>query len=180
MNGVCRLLFDWFGELDSPLKPMILEKTTANAVRMRWLQRAFPEAAFLGVVRNGYAVVEGIKRKGSKPVERGARHWRRVNEIMLSDATQVKRFMLIRYEDFVAAPRDSLNKIAEFLDLRLDDSRAEYSRIDRGSADGSPAAIRDMNAESIRRRDEAEIRAITHEAGEVLARLGYTRLPETR
>lgn len=165
-TDVPRLLFDWLGELALPLKPMILEKTTANAVRMRWLQRAFPEAAFLGIVRNGYAVVEGIKRKGEKSVARGARHWRQVNEIMLDDAKNVKKFLLVRYEDFVAAPRETLSRIAEFLDLQKDDI-------------GSPrTSIQDMNAWSIGRLDETELRAITHEAGDFLATMGYTRLAD--
>ena len=167
-NGVSRLLFDWLEELAVPLKPMILEKTTANAVRMRWLQRAFPEAAFLGIVRNGYAVVEGIKRKGGKSVARGARHWRQVNEIMLNDAKHVKKFLLVRYEDFVAAPRETLSRIAEFLDLQMDDIRAPKT------------SIQDMNAQSINRLDEAELRAITHEAGDFLATMGYARLTEAR
>jgi hypothetical protein len=33
-----------------------------------------------------------------------------------------------------------------------------------------------MNAESVNRLDEAEIRVITHEAGELLAKMGYARL----
>ena len=166
-NGVPRLLFDWLGELASPLKPMILEKTTANAVRMRWLQRAFPGAAFIGIVRNGYAVVEGIKRKGGKSVARGARHWRQVNEMMLNDAKHVNKFLLVRYEDFVAAPRETLFRITEFLELQMEDIRAVRT------------SIRDMNAPSISRLDKAELRVITHEAGELLAKLGYARLEDT-
>ena len=167
-DEVPRLLFDWLGELAMPLKPLILEKTTANAVRMRWLQRAFPDAAFVGIVRNGYAVVEGIKRKGGKSVERGARHWKKVNEIMLEDAEHVKKFLLVRYEDFVAAPRETLLRIADLLELRVDDIR-----VARGS-------IGDMNEKSISRLDEAELRVIAHEAGECLARMGYAGLKEAQ
>lgn len=167
-TDVPRLLFDWLGELALPLKPLILEKTTANAVRMRWLQRAFPGAAFLGIVRNGFAVVEGIKRKGGKTVLRGARHWRKVNEIMLEDAERVNNFLLVRYEDFVAAPQSTLSRIAEFLDVRLDCIRAART------------SIQDMNAQSISRLDEAELRVIAHEAGDCLARLGYARPAEAQ
>ena len=175
-SGVPRLLFDWLGELPRPLKPMILEKTTANTVRMRWLQRAFPGAAFIGIVRSGYAVVEGIKRKGGKSAERGARHWKLVNEMMLNDATHVKKFLLVRYEDFVASPRETLLRIAEFLGLGSDDIVAAYDRPDQSALNSSRESIRDMNAESIGRLDEAELRVITREAGNVLARLGYAPL----
>jgi hypothetical protein len=66
LRPVPRLLFDWLEALGTPLSPRILEKTTANAVRMRWLHQAFPRSAFIGVVRNGYAVAEGIRRKGTR------------------------------------------------------------------------------------------------------------------
>jgi hypothetical protein len=164
-RDVPRLLFDWLGELDTPVKPMILEKTTANAVRMRWLERAFPGAAFVGIVRNGFAVVEGIKRKGSKTVARGARHWKLVNEMMLDDAQLVKRFLLVRYEDFVAAPQATLSKIAEFLGIRLDHIEA------------TGRSIQNMNAQSISRLHNSEIRTIAREAGDCLVQLGYT-LPD--
>jgi hypothetical protein len=175
-TDVPRLLFDWLGELTQPLKPMILEKTTANAVRMRWLQRAFPEAAFIGIVRNGYAVVEGIKRKGHKSADRGARHWKLVNEMMLNDAVHVKNFLLVRYEDFVASPQEALLRIAAFLEIPSDDVWTAYKRVYSSGPDESRTLVRDMNAESIGRLNHAEIQAVTREAGNVLARMGYARL----
>ena len=80
----------------------------------------------------------------------------------------VKKFLLVRYEDFVAAPRETLFRIAEFLDLQMDDIRAART------------SIRDMNARSISRLDEAELRVITHEAGDFLAKMGYARLAEAQ
>jgi hypothetical protein len=170
-TGVPRLLFDWFGELAPPLKPMILEKTTANAVRMRWLERALPGAAFIGIIRNGYAVVEGIRRKGGKSVARGARHWRLVNEMMLSDAKQVRNFLLVRYEDLVAAPQQTLSGISEFLDLKSNAIWTAFQNGDANLTEDSRMSFVDMNAQSISRLDESELRVITHEAGELLARM---------
>jgi hypothetical protein len=135
---------------------------------MRWLQRAFPEAAFVGIVRNGFAVAEGIKRKGSKPVARGARHWRQVNESMLDDAKHVQKFLLVRYEDFVAEPRETLIKIAKFLDIRLDNIGAART------------SIQNMNAKSISRLDATEIQTIAQEAADCLARMGYARHEEAQ
>jgi hypothetical protein len=176
--GVSRLLFDWLGELPLPLKSMILEKTTANAVRMRWLARAFPGAMFLGIVRNGYAVVEGIKRKGGKSVARGARHWRLVNENMLSDAQHVEKFLLVRYEDFIATPRDTLVRIAHHLGLQFDDIWPAFQRFDCNATENPRTSIQDMNSQSFKRLEEAEIRVINQEAGDLLARMGYSRLAE--
>jgi hypothetical protein len=168
-----RLVFDWSLELEKPLKPKILEKTTANAVRMRWLQRAFPRAAFIGVVRSSYAVVEGIKRKGSKPVDRGARHWKRVNQIMLEDAKRVERFLLVRYEDFVTSPQQTLPRLADFLGLRHDQLVEAFGRIDRNPTESSRGSIQEMNSASLRRLSREELQVITRESGSLLADLGY-------
>jgi hypothetical protein len=177
---VPRLLFDWFQELDRPVKARILEKTTANAVRMRWLQRVFPGARFIGIVRNGYAVVEGIKRKGNKAVDRGARHWKRVNEIMLEDATQVRNFLLVRYEDFVSSPQETLPRIAQFLDLTSEELEAAFAHTGRRPAGGSGTSmIQNMNALSLQRLDEEERRIVTREAGELLNELGYAALRDS-
>lgn len=170
---VPRLLFDWLQELDKPPKAMILEKTTANAVRMPWLQRAFPRAAFIGIVRNGYAVVEGIKRKGNKAVDRGARHWKRVNEIMLDDAKRVSKFLLVRYEDLVTSPQETLPRLASFLELTTEELEEAFARVDRNPTESSRTSIRDMNALSLQRLDQQELQTITHEAGELLVELGY-------
>ena len=172
MQGVPRLWFDWLAAANHPVKDRILEKTTANAVRMKWLQAAFPRSAFVGTVRNPYAVAEGIKRKGGKDVARGARHWRRVNEIMLEDARDVRRFLLTRYEDFVAAP--------ERLTQQLENVLGVGSRAGPIAIADSARDIRDMNAASIDRLSADEIGIVTAEAGELVPRMGYAPLQTGR
>jgi hypothetical protein len=39
-----RLLHDWMRDLPAPVHEIIVEKTPANAVRMEWLQKAFPRS----------------------------------------------------------------------------------------------------------------------------------------
>lgn len=173
LDCVPRLVFDWSLELSAPLMPRILEKTPANAVRMRWLQRAFPRSSFIGIVRNGYAVVEGIKRKGGKDVRRGARHWRRVNEVMLDDAPHLQRFLLVRYEDFVHQPHETLERLAGFLGVPAADLEQGFARVDARFARDSRRGIEDMNARCIERLSAEELRIITAEAGDLLRRFGY-------
>lgn len=168
-----RLVFDWIYELPSPAKEKILEKTTVNAVRMLWLQRAFPNSAFIGVVRNGYAVAEGIKRKGKKSVERGASHWARVNAIMAEDAGKVDRFLLVRYEDFVGMPEATLGRLATFLSIPEHDLCEGFDHINRSPTASSNVAIQDMNARSIERLSPAELVTIRQCAEPQLSLYGY-------
>lgn len=172
---VPRLVFDWVREAEQPLKSVFLEKTTANAVRMRWLDRAFPRAFFIGVVRNGYAVAEGIKRKGGQTIHRAIRHWVRVNELMLDDARAVRRFQLVRYEDFAAAPWQVLQDLVDFLGL---DPGAVSAARTSGAAlvQLSPAQeVRDMNAASIARLSSEEKAVVAAEAADLMTRFGYEK-----
>ena len=173
IERVPRLVFDWVSEVAVPLKGAFLEKTTANAVRMRWLDRAFPRAAFIGVVRNGYAVAEGIKRKGHQPVHRAIRHWVCVNQLMLKDARAVRRFHLVRYEDFAAAPQQVLPGLIGFLGL---DPRPGGTALEPGASAVRPALdqpVRDMNAASIARLSRDEKTIVATEAAQLMAKFGY-------
>jgi hypothetical protein len=173
IDCVPRLVFDWVREAEQPLKSAFLEKTTANAVRMRWLDRAFPRASFIGVVRNGYAVVEGIKRKGRQPALRAIRHWVRVNQIMLQDARAVRRFRLVRYEDFVTTPHDVVLSLVKFLGI---DMGSGGGALGEGAVLAQPSPgqhVRDMNAGSISRLSIDEKAVVAAEAADLMLRLGY-------
>lgn len=160
-----RLLFDWLRELGPGVKSRVLEKSTVNAVRMRWLQAVFPRALFIGVVRDAHAVTEGIRRKAHKSMQRSARHWTLVNRLMLEDARSVQRFQLVKYEEFVSAPAQALPQLAHFLDLPVQELQEAFDR----------NAVKNMNAQSLSRLSEADLRAVANEAGTLLDELGYRR-----
>ena len=162
-----RLLHDWLREYETPMEHILIEKTTANAVRMPWLQKAFPNSYFIGLVRNGYAVTEGVRRKGQKSINRGARHWNAANKIMLDDAVHIHRFMKLSYEDMTAQPYDSLQKITEFLDLKIN------CLATRDVAAPLLDGVRNMNAESIARLNTNDMNTVQLEANEMLSHLGY-------
>ncbi len=170
-----RLLHDWMRELSTPIQETIVEKTTANAVRMLWLQKAFPHSYFIGLVRNGYAVTEGIRRKGLKSVERGACHWNMVNKIMVKDAQNINNFLLLRYEDLVNKPNDVARQLGGFLELEPDGLQnaliGMFSFSTVLGKGGQP--IRNFNSESVKKLNSDDIRKIYHEACEMLNYFGY-------
>lgn len=171
-----RLVHDWMRKLAHPVRETIVEKTTANAVRMRWLQEAFPRSYFIGLVRNGFAVTEGICRKGRKSVERGARHWNRVNELMLRDAGSVERFLLVKYEDLVTKPGAAAARLAEF--LALDAERVALATAGKYDfctlSGGGSQSISNMNLRSISRLSASDLDTIRRFAGPMLERLDYS------
>jgi hypothetical protein len=44
-------------------------------------------------------------------------HWRRCHRLFLADSSHLRRFIVLRYEDFTAAPENSLSRLWRFLEL---------------------------------------------------------------
>ncbi len=171
-----RVIKEWAMRLDTR-KPVLLEKSPPNVSKMRWLEKHFKEAYFIGIIRNGYAVAEGITRKGDPqhlasgwPIEKSAYQWKRSNEIMFQNAEQVKRFMLVTYEDVADDPYAELNRITKFLDISGFDAEI---RTKKWGIHERNENVRNMNAESIERLDPEDIRKIDNVAGELLQKFGY-------
>jgi len=174
-----RLQKEWGMRLDLR-KPVLLEKSPPNAAKTRWLQKHFENAHFVGIVRNGYAVSEGISRKAEPrhladgwPIEMSAYQWKRSNEILIRDAEYLKKFIWVKYEDLAADTLGTLNKIAEFIGV----ARFEGNELGRSwKIHERDEAIRDMNEASIAKLQPGDIEAINQVAGNLLTSFGYKLL----
>jgi hypothetical protein len=165
-----RLKRQWGARYNDPSRRVLIEKSPTNAGRTRWLQRHFENAYFIGIVRNGFAVAEGIRRKAGHPIGLAARQWRVSNEIMLADFEQLRHRMLIRYEDLTDDLRTQMERVGAFLELDVE----KFSGMDRTwQIHGNPSSVRNMNPLSLSSLSEEEMDAVRDEAGEMLARFGY-------
>jgi hypothetical protein len=180
--NVTRLKKEWGMRLDRS-RPIFLEKSPPNAARTRWLQRHFENAHFIAIVRNGYAVAEGIRRKAEPyhlrdgwPLELCARQWNRSNEVLLEDSAHLKKVIWVKYEDLAAHTERELSRVLSFLDLADHrDSSIDVARSWAVHEKDEP--IRDMNPESISRLTPAELEIVTREATPMLRHFGYEILP---
>jgi hypothetical protein len=170
-----RLLHDWMRDLPTPIHEVIVEKTPANTVRMEWLQTVFPRSYFIGLVRNGYAVVEGMRRKNRKPIEQSAHHWNLINEILIQQAAQVDHYLEIRYEDLTNNLIGTAEQLAKFLELGSDHfSAAMGGQFSFETIVGvAPQRIRNLNAESIASLTADDIETIRAKATPMLDYFGY-------
>lgn len=151
------------------------------------LAAEFPGAAFLIMVRNPYAVAEGIIRRGpaAGPVAPGdslaaaaARHI--VAALAAQEANRVAlgaRAVFFTYEAMCAAPKTVTARVAalapELADLDLAHARPVKGRYDE--------PLRDMNAEQIARLTPgqiADLDAVFAAHRPLLARFGYDRVGE--
>jgi len=170
-----RLVHDWMRALDEPVRELVVEKTPANVLRMEWLQAVFPDCRFVGLVRNGYAVAEGIRRKVGTPVERGARHWDAVNRRMIESSSAVRHYLELRYEDLVEQPDATAQRLARFLGIDADRvGEAMHGQFRFSTVLGTrELALRNLNEESIRRLSGQDLRIIRENAGAMLEHFGY-------
>lgn len=168
--NVRRLQRQWGAEFNDPLRPVLLEKTPTNAARTRWLQANFERAYFIGIIRDGRAVAEGIRRKTGHGLDVAARQWSRSNEIMLQDFAHLERSLLVTYERLTAAPDEVLAEVLTFLDLPPLDNQLHEREWEIHE---QQSAIRNMNERSLSTLSETDLEVIEAEAGPMLRRLGY-------
>ena len=159
----------WCGYMSNPLLPVFLAKSIPNAARVEWLNANFPNAHFIALIRNGYAVAEGIHRKAGQSVEIAAKQWQQSNRIMLDQLDKVERKLVLRYEDLTSKPAKTLEKVMAFLDLDMSKLQADK----QWTVHGETSKIRNMNPRSIARLSDEEKAFIEREAGEMLQAFHY-------
>ncbi len=168
---VDKLKRQWGGRFNDIKKPVLLEKSPPNAVRVRWLQKHFENAHFIGIIRNGYAVSEGIRRKTRHDIRKAALQWSNANEIMLADFEHLERKKLIRYERLTEKPEEVIGEVCEFIGIEADEILVEGKwRIHR-----NVSTIKNMNYLSFGRLSNEDYSIIEKVAGDMLKRLSYSR-----
>ncbi len=165
-----KLKRQWCGMMSDPRLPVFIEKSIPNAARIEWLNRHFDNAYFIALVRNGYAVSEGINRKAGQSVEIAAKQWQQSNRIMLDQLDKVKNKLILKYEDITAQPAEQMQGIMDFLEL--DGSQLLADR--KWTVHGVTSNIRNMNARSLSRLSEEDKEYIYREAHELLDYFDYS------
>jgi hypothetical protein len=172
--GLFLLKYDWLKHRATRGGEYILEKSPPNCVRIPWLREKFPNSKFLCVIRNGYAVSEGIMRRNLKVPERGfniqrsAEHWYKANKVMFTDLEQmieekklsIDDYVIIKYEDFCENPINELSKIEQMLKI----SDWSYKDLEN---------IRNFNDAQISRLSSQDIQTIKIIASEMLEKFDY-------
>ena len=157
-----------------PRRPgILLEKSPPNTVRARWLQRNFSPSRFLAVVRNPYAVCEGIRRRHDYSIEVAANHWLCANECLFADMKLLEKAMWFKYEDFTEKTQEYLKKIQVFLELKEPFDMAKWSSAFAHSVEGNTCGIQNLNEESLSKLSGQDISTINRIAGKFMTVLGY-------
>jgi len=162
-------------------KDVWLEKSVINSLNIDWFEENFNHPYFVHIVRNGYAVSEGIRRRtqavgkhpssypNGYPIELCAQQWVVSNRVIQEKLSSVQHFKNITYEDLTENPTDALASILHWLPVRdktlvLPDDFTFQSRTRK---------IENMNADSMNRLTEEDMYSINAVAREMLKFHGY-------
>ena len=160
----------------------VVEKSISNTLRIRFLEANFKNARFVHIVRNGYAVAAGIRRKAnlsrwnnpdgltSYHIEYCAEQWNESLNVVEKEVERGSPIITVRYEDIVADPVKALEPVFEFCDVEPIRDASAWGRM---QVHEKTSEIRDMNQTSIATLSVEEMQTIRDIAGKNLDRFGY-------
>ncbi len=123
------------------------------------------------MIRNGYAVAEGIRRRQKCDIRTAAKQWAKSNEFLLDDFEHLERKKIIRYEALAENPDKCVREVCEFLGIDPNEISVEG----KWRIHGKTSLIKNMNHLSFERLSKEDCGIIEEEAGEMLEKMGYPR-----
>ncbi len=100
-----------------PVEPCkLFITTTPYVIGMENVDELFPHVKVIVIIRDGKSVVESGVIGGFWRFEEGVELWRKSAEI-IKCMEQREGTLIVRYEDLVKAPEDTMDKIFHFLNL---------------------------------------------------------------
>jgi len=184
---VNKVIKDWSLFLDLR-KPIFVEKSIVNSARMLWLQNNFKNAHFIHIIRNGYAVAEGIRRKAplskygicknfapTYPISICAKQWVVNNKIIDKDSKKIKKFKRVFYEDLCESPVKIIQEILDFINVK----KVINWNIDKvWKIQEKNSKVKNMNAISFKNLSKQDIYDIEKVAYRMLQSYNYSLLSE--
>jgi hypothetical protein len=160
------------------------EKTPFHSRHIAQMAAVFPDAVFIGIVRHPGAVVHSLTRKFHYTVADAVAYWDATNKEILRRGLELgeDRFALLRYEDLVEHPEQTLRELTDFLAEPWSDDLLRHNDVQ--AAQGAPQVsaggtrTRDAISADLAHRWAQELSAMDREllaagAGPLARFLGY-------
>lgn len=167
---VSKLKKEWAYFYNNRKRPVLLEKTIANAARTRWFQKYFSPAAFIVLVRDPYAVAEGIRRKEGHSLEDAITQWKVSYQQIFDDLPFIHKKLVLTYEDLTADPQKVLHQITSFLEIRPFEIKIDGKEF---TVHKVKSEIGNKNSSSYKKLSPEDYTLINTIAGEWIGKLGY-------
>lgn len=163
---------------------VFIEKSIIHGAWMPALDAGFRNARFIGVIRDGYCVCEGIRRRArpiegarddlgqdTYPIDEVGRQWVHANEVLIRDQHKIENYLEVYYEEFTANPVKTLRKIFEF--VGVDPNVVSIDSAGMVIIGARRFAILNQNIESYARLSEEDRVALGAVIDPLMSQLGY-------
>lgn len=151
-----------------------MEKTPQHAQHVALLAKAWPEARFIHMIRDGRDCAASFNRRWKRTPELTVYRWKRVIRLCRRDGQALgeNRYLEIKYEDLTANPQYWMRQACDFLKVDFDNAvlESEQPQSDREGEIGTivPTKPRWHSAFTASRLNRFE-----NIAGSLLSELGY-------
>ena len=100
-------------------KKMWGDKTPELNFQLEKIIQLFPDAKFIHLLRDPRPNAWSLHKRQLYPLPLAAQYWREINSMACAQRNLLgpDRFMVLRYEDLLQNPRDSMEKVCSFLKL---------------------------------------------------------------
>lgn len=96
---------------------VLLEKSPPNILKTRFLQAMVPNSYFIIIIRNPIAVSYATMKWSNTSIFDLINHWVKCHLIIENDLSHLRKYFVLKYEDFVLDSQGWLNKICDFINI---------------------------------------------------------------
>lgn len=182
-EGIEKIHKDWSPFFDD--QKILLEKSISHLARIPWLLENYPNARFIGIIRNGYAVADGMSRK-SKPVGKAVeeygrneyrmedlgKQWQIANRELLSQLHDRPQAKIVRYESLTEDFDQVIPSIFDFLNLN-DCYTYDLKNAQIVSSKNRKFQLSNRNEQSFNRLSESNYAELNEVIGPLMTELKY-------
>ena len=95
---------------------LCLKSVNLDTFLVGYFARHYDDVRFIGLIRNGYAILDGAMRHGDT-AEKAGRDYLRVGQRMIRDAREQSKYLLLKFEDVLEDPFAAAARLYEFTGL---------------------------------------------------------------
>jgi hypothetical protein len=153
------------------------DKTPEYLTQVPLLSELFPGAKFVHIVRDPRDYVISMRKAWGKSLLRAAYRWKTwIRKFGVDVRALSVDYVEVRYEDLLSAPRPTLQKICDFLEVEFEPAMLTLDQPaeNLGDAQGAVTIVANNFGKWKQRLGAAEVRQIEKIAGGLMAELGYT------
>lgn len=154
----------------------MVRKSPQNMLHMELIADAFPRSQFIQIIRDGRDCAASLHRRWRRTPDLVLHRWQAaVDEARRQGATLANRYHEVRFEDLTRNPRQSMEELLEFLELRFTDDVLVSSH-PQSTRRGELGGIEENSGNWRTYFDAATLTRLEQIAGHRLTELGYPRL----